>query len=68
MSVEAAEDPAHFGAGLFSILTAGMQMLRRLKSGPDIAIGLRDTKPAFGSPRRRAGYAARGIIAIMPTP
>jgi hypothetical protein len=38
MSMEAAKDPAHFGAGLFPILTAGTQMLSGLKLGPDIAI------------------------------
>ena len=38
MSVETAEDPAHLGAGLFPILTAETQMLRRLKLGTDIAV------------------------------
>jgi len=39
MGEETAEDPTHLGAGLFPILTAGMQMLRRFELGPDIAIG-----------------------------
>jgi hypothetical protein len=39
MGVEAAEDPAHLGAGLFPILTTGTQMRRRFQFGPHIAIG-----------------------------
>ena len=39
MGVKTAEDSAHLGAGLFRILAVGSQVLRRLKLGPDIAIG-----------------------------
>jgi len=59
MSVETAEDTAHLGAGLFPILTNGTQMLRRLKLGPDIAIG--ETSQAVFS-------AIRGRCAQKPYP
>jgi hypothetical protein len=36
MSAETTEDPTCFRAGLFPILAAGMQMLRRLEPGPEI--------------------------------
>ena len=39
VSVETAEDTAHLGAGIFQILAAETQMLRRLELDAEIAIG-----------------------------